>query len=141
MATILLVEDQPDLATYEAPLLAEEGHHVIHCTGGASAPWGACPMLRGRPCGLADVADVIVISTPLYGPLFGRGYRGIHLLRAYRAHHVYGRKPMIVVAFGAPEYVAGRGSYQAFDKHADPALVVDAIARAARGETDATDRG
>lgn len=92
MATILLVEDQPDLVLYEGRLLEAAGHRVIRCPGGPT-PFAACTMLRRGTCPLPDSVDLIVFDCGMFGPLRHRSYRGIHLLRAYRSHARYGACP------------------------------------------------
>lgn len=96
MATVLIVEDVPDLAPRVADSLAARGHRVWRCSGGAS-PYGACPLLRGRHCALAESANLIVFACTRSVPLARRSYRGEHLLAAYRSHEQCGRLPMLVV--------------------------------------------
>ncbi|MEX2556147.1 MAG: hypothetical protein WEB06_10990 [Actinomycetota bacterium] len=128
MATVLLVEDVPDLGLYEAGLLEQAGHRVIRC-GGGPTPFAACPMLKYGACPLADAAELIVFSCPLFGPIRGRTYRGIHLLKAYRAHPVYGRRPMLVVSVGSPDDVGGRGPMEAIEKYSGAQAVTSAVER------------
>jgi CheY-like chemotaxis protein len=127
MATILLVEDAPDLGLFEAGLLERHGHHVIRCAG-APAPFTACTMLRRGRCPLPDTADLIVFSTALHAAK-GRTYRGIDLLRAYRNHPVYGGIPMLVVAFGAPSDLSGRAPIEFVEKFSPPHSIVEAAER------------
>jgi len=126
MATILLVEDEPDLGLYEAVVLETRGHRVLRCSGGPS-PFAACPMMQRTPCAIADVADVIVFSCGMFAPVAHRSYRGEHLLRAYRAHPFYGRKPMLVVSLAKPVGVGGRGPLAFVEKFTQPAAVVEAV--------------
>lgn len=126
MATILLVEDQPDLVLYEMRLLERAGHRVIRCSGGAT-PFAACPMMRFGSCALPDVADVILFDCGMFGPLRHRTYRGIHLLKAYRSHPVYGRLPMLVVTEALPEGLEGSGPIDSIPKFSEPMIVVEAI--------------
>ncbi|HEV2685400.1 MAG TPA: hypothetical protein VGW79_02050 [Actinomycetota bacterium] len=126
MATILLVEDAPDLGLYEAKLLEQEGHTVLRCSGGPT-PFAACPMLRDGSCPVADAADLIIFSCRLFGPLPHRTYRGTDLLRVYRDHPVYGRLPMLVVAVGAPDDVGGSGPIEEVAKFAAPWDVVGTV--------------
>lgn len=128
MSTILLVEDAPDLGLYEVGLLEQDGHHVFRCCGGPVLH-GACPLLRGGDCALPAVADLIVFSVPLFGPLRNRTYRGIDLLRAYRGHRVYGRLPMLIVSVGDPGAVEGIGPLEVIDKFGEPNRVRDAVRR------------
>jgi len=128
VASILLVEDAPDLGLYEASLLEQEGHTVLRCSGGPT-PFAACPMMRDGSCPVADAADLIIFSCGVYAPLRHRTYRGVHLLRAYREHPVYGRLPMLVVAVGAPDDLLGSGPIEAVAKFADPKEIVHAVDR------------
>lgn len=126
MARILLVEDAPDLGTYEAKILEARGHRVLWCCGGPPG-LAACPMLRTGSCVLPESAEVIVFSCALLPQMHGHSYRGSHLLRAYREHPVYSRKPMLVVSIGAPTDLPGTGPLRFIDKHADPDAVLKAI--------------
>lgn len=126
-ATILLVEDAPDLGLYEAKILEARGHHVLRC-GGSPRPFGACPMLRYRSCALPNAADAIVFSSHL-GPFWGQTYRGVDLLRAYRSHPAYGRLPMLVVSLGPRPQLDGTGPLEFVDKFSSPRAVLDAVDR------------
>jgi len=128
MATILLVEDSPDLGMYEARLLEEKGHHVMRCNG-APGPLSACPMLRRGSCPLPDSADLILFSSPMFGPVRHRTYSGAHLLSAYRLHPWYGRKPMLVVSAGAPVTIEGQGPYEVIEKFSPPRMILEAVDR------------
>lgn len=139
MATILLVEDAPDLGLDEAGRLEEAGHRVLRCGGGPS-PSGACPMLGAGRCPMADAADLIVFSCNLFAPLRGRGYRGIHLLRSYRAHLDYGRLPMLVVSVGRPQDLEGTGPIEMVEKYSRPRAVVEAVERLLRTPSNGRSR-
>lgn len=128
MARILLVEDTPDLGLFEAKILETAGHQIIHC-GGGSSPFGVCPMLKGESCGLADCANVIIFSCRVFTQLPMRAYRGLQLLRAYRAHPVYGRLPFLVVVLGDPGKLEGIGPIEVVQKFADPKDIIDAVQR------------
>lgn len=143
MATILLVEDQPDLGLFEAGLLEDQGHRVIRC-GGGPTPLSACPLMRYGSCALADSADLILFGCGMFA-MRGRTYGGVHLLRAYRAHPDYGRLPMVVVSLGAPDSLEGSGPIERVDKFSAPGAVVAAVNRLlerarARREIDGVDR-
>src|SRR5512133_2796096 len=97
MASILLIEDGPGIGRQLPGLLAAAGHRVL-CCGGGPTPLAACPLLRQGRCPLPDVAQLLIFACPLGLPLRSRSYRGIHLLRAYRAHPDYGRLPLVLVA-------------------------------------------
>lgn len=128
MSTILLVEDAPDLGLFEAGLLEAAGHRVLRCGGGPS-PLAPCPMLRRGRCALAEAADLIVFSCALFPPVRGRTYRGIDVLRGYRSHTDYGRRPMLIVSVGAPRDLSGGGPVEVVEKHANPPVVIDAARR------------
>lgn len=128
MSTILLVEDAPDLGLYEGRILAAEGHNILRCSGGPT-PFAACPMMRDGVCSLVDAADVIVFACQMFTPMPHRSYRGIHLLRAYRDHPVYGRLPMLVVAYGAPDDLGGSGPIERLEKFSEPDAIVAAVDR------------
>jgi len=128
VATILLVEDSPDLVLYEGRLLEQAGHRVIRC-GGGPTPFAACPMLRYGSCPLPDSVDLIIFDCGMVGPLIHRTYRGIHLLRAYRAHARYGRLPMLVVAPEVPAGLEGSGPLVSVPKFSEPKVVIEAVER------------
>lgn len=125
MATILLVEDQPDVGLYEAQILEGAGHRIVRCIGGPTL-FGACPLLKFGHCSLADHADLILFSIPMFA-MRGRTYRGEHLLRAYREHADYGRLPMVVVSLGIPRDLPGTGPLARVDKFSEPHAVIGAV--------------
>lgn len=127
MATILLVEDAPDLGLHEARLLEAAGHRLLYCCGGPD-PLTACPMLRFGACPLPANADLIVFSCGMVA-MRGRTYRGVHLLRAYREHALYGRLPMLVVSMGVPDDLPGSGPIDVVEKWSGPKQIVQAVER------------
>ena len=86
-------------------------------------------MLQNGVCALAEAADLILFACQLFAPLPHRTYRGIHLLRAYRAHPVYGRLPMLLVTYGAPDDLGGIGPIEHLEKFSDPNTIVEAVDR------------
>lgn len=129
MAKILVVEDAPDLGLYETQLLEARGHHVLRCSG-APTPSTSCPLLREGMCPIADDADLIVFSCALFSPIHGHPYRGEHLLRAYRSHPFYSRKPMLIVSVGRPQgELPGTGPLEVIQKFDAPDIVVEAAER------------
>jgi hypothetical protein len=76
-----------------------------------------------------QLTSLLVFACPLGLPLRGRSYRGIHLLRAYRAHPDYGRLPVVLVAVAGPQGLEGRGSTELVDTFADPTAVLAAVDR------------
>lgn len=57
MTRVLVVHHDIDLADEEADALRRRGYDVTECGG----PIGArCPILAGRPCDIAEGADVLV---------------------------------------------------------------------------------
>jgi CheY-like chemotaxis protein len=127
MATILLVEDGA-VGRDLLELLAAAGHRVVRC-GGGPTPLGACLLLRHGRCPLPDAAQLMVFAGTLDLPLPGRSYRGIHLLRAYRAHPDYGRLPLVLVAAEPPQDLRGSGPIELVGTFADPACVLAAVNR------------
>ena len=128
MATILLVEDGATVSREVSYLLGAAGHQVVRC-GGGPTPLAACLLLRHGRCPLVDNADLVVFACPLALPLSGRSYRGIHLLRAYRAHPRYGRLPLVLVTIAPPHELEGSGPLEVMQTNAGPAAVVAAVNR------------
>lgn len=128
MATILVVEDAPDLGLYETKMLEAAGHMVLRCSG-APTPYSGCPMLREGTCPLADAADLIIFSCALFTPIRGHGYRGEHLLRAYREHPTYSQKPMLIVSVGRPGKLPGTGPIEVVQKFDEPQAVIETAER------------
>ena len=57
MTRVLVVHHDLDLAGQEADSLRRLGYQVTECSGPTR---NHCPVLAGRPCDLAEVADVLV---------------------------------------------------------------------------------
>jgi hypothetical protein len=57
MTRVLVVHHDLDLAGQEADSLRRFGYDVVECAGPTR---NVCPVLAGRPCDLADQADVLV---------------------------------------------------------------------------------
>jgi len=57
MTRALVVHHDLDLGGQEADSLRRFGYEVIECGG---PTWSRCPVLAGRPCDLAERADVLV---------------------------------------------------------------------------------
>jgi DNA-binding NtrC family response regulator len=57
MTRILVVHHDLDLAGQEVDSLRRLGYHVTECSGPSR---NVCPVLAGRPCDLAEDADVLV---------------------------------------------------------------------------------
>ena len=80
MTRVLVVNHDIDLADEEVDSLRRRGYDVVECLG----PIGAhCPILAGRPCTLADEADVLVYDAWVTGEPDGaqrliEGLRDIH---------------------------------------------------------------
>lgn len=80
MTRVLVVNHDIDLADEEVDSLRRRGYDVVECLG----PIGAhCPILAGRPCTLADEADVLVYDAWVTGEPEGaqrliEGLRDIH---------------------------------------------------------------
>ena len=80
MTRALVVHHDIDLADQEADSLRRRGYDVRECSG----PTGnRCPILAGRPCDLAETADVLVYDAFASGDVEGaraliEGLRRIH---------------------------------------------------------------
>jgi hypothetical protein len=140
MANILLIEDGPGLGRQLPSLLAAAGHQVLRC-GGGPTPLAACPLLRHGRCPLPEAAELLVFACPLGLPQRGRSYRGIHLLRAYRAHPDYGRRPLVLVSGVLPRDLEGTGPTELVDTFTDPAAVLAAVNRLMPPRPTAADHG
>lgn len=57
MTRLLVVNHDLDLGGQEVDSLRRLGYDVAECTGPAH---NRCPILAGRPCDLAEVADVLI---------------------------------------------------------------------------------
>lgn len=139
MATILLVDGGATVDLELTRLLEAAGHRVVRC-GGGPTPLAACWLLRYGRCPLVDGADLLVFACPLALPLPGRSYRGIHLLRAYRAHPDYGRLPLVLVAIAPPRELGGTGPTEVVENHTEPAAVVAAVDRVLRARAGTPNR-
>jgi hypothetical protein len=128
MATILLIEDGATISREVTRLLEAAGHQVVRC-GGGPTPLAACLLLRYGRCPFVDNADLLVFARALALPLSGRSYRGIHLLRAYRAHPDYGRLPLVLVAVAPPHNLGGAGPIEVVETPTDLVAVVAAVHR------------
>jgi len=80
MTRVLVVNHDIDLADQEVDSLRRRGYEVRECQG----PIGAhCPILAGRPCPLADGADVLVYDAWATGEPDGAAT----LIEGLRTHH------------------------------------------------------
>jgi CheY-like chemotaxis protein len=139
MATVLLVDDGATVSQEVTRLLEAADHRVMRC-GGGPTPLAACSLLRYGSCPLVDGADLVIFASALTLPLAGRSYRGIHLLRAYRAHPDYQRLPLVVVAVAPPRGLPGSGPIEVVEPKSDPAVVVAAVNRLLQSTGRAPDR-
>ena len=57
MTRVLVVHHDIDIADQEVDSLRRRGYDVQECTGPTR---NVCPVLAGKPCTLADIADVLV---------------------------------------------------------------------------------
>ena len=76
------------------------GYQVLSCPGPRPGPGGHCPLLEGKPCGLAEQADAIVVSLAVDGP-------GDAILRQHRVQHP--DTPVCVSSFRASDLAAAEG--------------------------------
>lgn len=80
MTRVLVVNHDIDLADQEVESLRRRGYDVLECLG----PIGArCPILAGRPCQLAEWADVMVYDAWATGEPDG----AVELIEGLREHH------------------------------------------------------
>jgi hypothetical protein len=80
MTRVLVVHHDLDLAGQEADSLRRYGYEVVECGGPTR---NRCPVLAGRPCDLAERADVLVYDAWASGDADGAetliaGIREIH---------------------------------------------------------------
>ena len=80
MTRVLVVHHDLDLAGQEADSLRRFGYEVVECGGPTR---NRCPVLAGRPCDLAERADVLVYDAWASGDADGAetliaGIREIH---------------------------------------------------------------
>ena len=80
MTRVLVVHHDLDLAGQEADSLRRYGYEVVECGGPTR---NRCPVLTGRPCDLAERADVLVYDAWASGDADGAqtliaGIREIH---------------------------------------------------------------
>jgi hypothetical protein len=80
MTRVLLVNHDIDVADNQTDALRRRGYEVVQCLGPAG---GRCPILVGRPCELAEGAEVLVYDAFATGEPDGariliQGLREIH---------------------------------------------------------------
>jgi hypothetical protein len=80
MTRVLLVNHDVDVADQQTDALRRRGYEVVQCLGPAG---GNCPILVGRPCDLAEDAQVLVYDAFATGEPDGarrliEGLREIH---------------------------------------------------------------
>ncbi|MFA5890240.1 MAG: hypothetical protein WDA27_04685 [Actinomycetota bacterium] len=128
MATVLIVEDEPDLAVYEAKLLEDAGHCVVMC-GGSRTPKGGCDLIRCGVCAVPETVDVILFSCRLFAPLEGQTSEGARMIRAYRSHPRYSHIPLLVVFVTGSTHLPGTGPIELIGKFNSPTSVLDSVSR------------
>lgn len=127
MTRVLVVNHDIDLADEEVDSLRRRGYDVRECLG----PIGAhCPILAGRPCTLADEADVLVYDAWVTGEPDG-AQRLIEGLR-----DIHPNVPVVLTASGIePEWIETIGAHRVTPLVGTPtgprlaAAIEDAIAR------------
>lgn len=127
MTRVLVVNHDIDLADEEVDSLRRRGYDVRECLG----PIGAhCPILAGRPCTLADEADVLVYDAWVTGEPEG-AQRLIEGLR-----DIHPNVPVVLTASGIePEWIETIGEHRVTPLVGTPtgprlaAAIEDAIAR------------
>ena len=129
MTRVLVVNHDVDLADAEVDSLRRRGYDVRECLG----PIGAkCPILSGRPCDLADGADVLVYDAWVTGEPDG-AQRMIEGLR-----ELHPGVPIVLTASGIePDWIETVGEHKITPLVGNPsgprlaAAIEDAIARVA----------
>lgn len=129
MTRVLVVNHDIDLADEEVDSLRRRGYDVRECLG----PIGAkCPILAGRPCDLADGADVLVYDAWVTGEPEG-AQRMIEGLR-----ELHPGVPIVLTASGIePDWIETVGQHQITPLVGIPSgarlaeAIEDAIARVA----------
>ena len=127
MTRVLVVNHDIDLADEEVDSLRRRGYDVRECLG----PIGAhCPILAGRPCTLADEADVLVYDAWVTGEPDG-AQRLIEGLR-----DIHPDVPVVLTASGIePEWIETIGEHRVTPLVGTPtgprlaAAIEDAIAK------------
>jgi hypothetical protein len=127
MTRVLVVNHDIDLADEEVDSLRRRGYDVRECLG----PIGAhCPILAGRPCTLAEEADVLVYDAWVTGEPDG-AQRLIEGLR-----DIHPDVPVVLTASGIePEWIETIGEHRVTPLVGTPtgprlaAAIEDAIAR------------
>lgn len=101
MTRVLVVNRDIDLADLEVDSLRRRGYDVTECRG----PIGAsCPILSGRPCQLAEWADVMVYDAWATGEPGGAR----ELIEGLREHHP--GVPLVLSASGIePDWIDTEG--------------------------------
>lgn len=128
MTRVLVVNHDIDLADEEVDSLRRRGYDVVECGG----PIGAhCPILAGRPCTLADEADVLVYDAFSTGEPDGAR----RLIEGLRELHP--NVPVVLTASGIePDWIETIGCHRVTPLVGAPtgarlaAAVEEAIARA-----------
>jgi hypothetical protein len=97
MTRVVVVNHDIDLADQEVDSLRRRGYDVRSCL----SPIGAtCPILSGRPCSLAEWADVMVYDAWATGEPDG----AVELIGGLRGHHP--DVPIVVTASGIePDWI------------------------------------
>ena len=127
MTRVLVVNHDIDLADEEVDSLRRRGYDVRECLG----PIGAhCPILAGRPCTLADEADVLVYDAWVTGEPDG-AQRLIEGLR-----DIHPNVPVVLTASGIePDWIETIGAHRVTPLVGTPtgprlaAAIEDAIAK------------
>jgi DNA-binding NtrC family response regulator len=127
MTRVLVVNHDIDLADEEVESLRRRGYDVVECLG----PIGAhCPILAGRPCTLADEADVLVYDAWVTGEPDG-AQRLIEGLR-----DIHPNVPVVLTASGIePQWIETIGAHRVTPLVGTPtgprlaAAIEDAIAK------------
>ncbi|HEX6868764.1 MAG TPA: hypothetical protein VF119_08150 [Candidatus Limnocylindrales bacterium] len=93
MTRVLVVHHDLDLAGQEADSLRRFGYEVVECGGPTR---NRCPVLAGRPCDLAERADVLV-----YDAWAGGDADGAQTLIA-SIREIHPETPVVLTSLGIP---------------------------------------
>ena len=121
MTRVLVVHHDLDLGGMEADALRRYGYDVIECDGPTR---NRCPVLAGRPCDLADRADILVYDAWASGDAEGART----LIENIRDIHP--DAPVVVTSPGLPlawEETSGRHGVTMFSGQPTGARLHEAI--------------
>ena len=93
MTRVVVVHHDLDLAGQEADSLRRYGYEVVECGGPTR---NRCPVLSGRPCDLADSADILVYDSWASGD--SEGARSL----IENIREIHPDTPVVLTSLGLP---------------------------------------